>query len=93
MILIFAVLALTGCMVTKTQVGDYRNETGKETTYAKAKQIWLFWGVVPVGRASAATPPDGSCEIVTKKTFVDVLITGLTGGIVTTYTIRVNVKE
>lgn len=92
-VLITVVTVLNSCMVTKTQVGDYKESEGKEYTYAKAKQLWIFWGLVPIGRASANTPDSGSCEIVTKYTFADVLISGLTAGIVMTYTIKVNAKK
>ena len=84
---------LSSCMMTKTQVGEFREQEGKEYTYAKAKQIWLFWGIVPLGRTDVSTPADGNCEVVTKRNFGDMLITFLTGGIVTTYTIKVNAKK
>jgi hypothetical protein len=91
--LVFVLLTMSACMTTKTQVGTYKEQQGREYTYAKAKQIWLFWGIIPVGRASANTPASGNCEVVTKLKFVDLLITSLTGGIVSTYSIKINAKE
>ncbi len=79
--------------MTKTSVGEYKQQTGEEYTYAKGKQLWLFWGIIPVGRTSVATPPDGNCEVVTKLKFGDFLISGLTGGILTSQTIKVNAKK
>ena len=84
---------LTSCMTTKTSVGAYRETQGNEYTYAKGKQIWLFWGLMPLGRASVNTPGDGNCEVITRFNVGDFLISGLTGGIVTTQTIKVKAKK
>lgn len=84
---------LTSCMTTKTSVGAYRETQGNEYTYAKGKQIWLFWGLMPLGRASVNTPGDGNCEVITRFNVGDFLISGLTGGIVTTQTIKVKAKR
>jgi hypothetical protein len=61
--------------------------------YARGKQVWLFAGLLPIGRTSVATPPDGNCLVVTKFTFGDVLISGVTLGLITTYTIKVRAKD
>lgn len=84
---------VTSCMTTKTPVGQYREAEGKEETYSKARQLFLFWGLVPLGRAEAATPADGTCLVVTKYNFGDFLVSTLTGGIVMTYSIKVKVKK
>ncbi len=86
-------LSLNSCMMTKTSVGEYKQQTGEEYTYAKGKQLWLFWGIMPLGRTSVATPPDGNCEVVTKLKFGDFLISGITVGILTSQTIKVNAKK
>jgi hypothetical protein len=80
-------------MTTKTSVGEYKEQQGKEYTYAKGKQIWLFWGIVPIGRTNVNTPSDGNCEIITRFNFTDALISVLTVGIVTTYSIKVKAKR
>ena len=85
--------SLTSCMTTKTDVGAYREKQGNEYTYAKGKQIWLFWGIMPLGRASVNTPGDGDCQVITRFNVGDFLISGLTGGIVTTQTIKVKAKK
>ncbi|MFL3662840.1 MAG: hypothetical protein ACJ04Q_02485 [Flavobacteriales bacterium] len=81
------------CMTTKTSVGKFNEITGNEYTYSKSKQFWLFWGVIPLGRTNTNTPDDGNCEVITRFNFGDVLISGLTGGIVTSYTIKVKAKN
>lgn len=90
-LIMFALVA--SCTITKTAVGTYKEETGEEYTYAKARQIHLFWGLVPLGYADAATPADGSCEVITRKNVGDVIITTLTAGIVVTTTIKVKDKR
>ena len=84
---------LTSCMTTKTSVGAFKETWGTEYTYAKGKQFWLFWGIIPLGRTSVNTPGNGNCEVVTRFTFGDVLISALTGGIITSYTIKVEAKR
>lgn len=90
---LFAITLLTSCMTTKTSVGGYREKSGNEYTYGKGKQVWLFWGIMPMGRTNVSTPPDGSCEVITRFNFGDFLISGITGGIVTTQTIKVKAKR
>jgi hypothetical protein len=93
--ILFAVLVtlLSSCMMTKTPVGAYLETPGKEVTFDKGKQFWVFWGLIPVGRTHVNTPSNGNCQVVTKYKFSDVLITGLTGGIVSCYSIKVEVKK
>ena len=86
-------LFLISCMTTKTAVGEYKEQQGKEYTYAKAKQMWLFWGLIPLGRTSVNTPGDGNCEVITRFNVGDALISGLTLCILTSYTIKVKAKK
>jgi hypothetical protein len=83
----------TSCMMTKTPVGAYLETPGKEVTFDKGKQFWLFWGVVPVGRTHVNTPSNGNCQVTTKIKLGDFIISGLTVGIVTSTSIKVEVKE
>ncbi len=92
-VLITVVLGHTSCMVTKTNVGQYKEMQGIPYKYSKAKQLWLFWGILPLGKASANTPASGNCQVVTKYTLGDVLITTLTAGIIKSYTIKVKTKD
>jgi hypothetical protein len=93
LLLIFLASTFSSCMMTKTSVGEFQEQQGKEYTYSKGKQMWLFWGLVPLGRTSVNTPGDGNCEVITKFKFSDVLISGLTVGILTSYSIKVKAKE
>jgi hypothetical protein len=93
---VFIIILLSGftsCMMTKTPVGAYLETQGKEVTFDKGKQFWLFWGIVPVGRTHVTTPSNGNCQVTTKIRLTDFIISGLTGGIVTSTSIKVEVKE
>lgn len=96
-ILLFASLLMLGtlnsCMTTKTSVGEYTEKGGEEYTYADGKQFWLFWGLVPLGRTDVNTPSNGDCQVVTRYRFTDFLVSALTGGIVTSYSIDVKAKR
>jgi len=92
MLSFLVVNTLPSClMTTKTQVGNYASQQGNPTVYAKSKQLWVFG--IPVGRTSVNTPADGQCEIVTRYNTLDFVIRILTGGVINSYTIRVNVKQ
>lgn len=84
---------MSSCWTTKTNVGAYRETQGNVYTYAKGKQVWLFWGLIPLGRTNVNTPGDGNCQVVTRFNVADFLITVLTGGIFSTYTIKVKAKK
>ncbi len=94
-ILFFSIslVLLQSCLATKTPVGEFLGQEGKTTTYDKGKQFWLFWGIMPIGKTHVNTPEHGNCQVVTKFRFSDVLISGLTGGLVTSYSIKVEIKE
>ncbi|MBE7686845.1 hypothetical protein G1K46_02345 [Tenacibaculum finnmarkense] len=86
-------MMLTSCMTTKTTVGNYKESQSSKYTYAKGKQVWVFWGLIPLGRTNVNTPNHGNCQIITRYNLGDILISALTGGIVTTYTIKVKAKR
>jgi hypothetical protein len=94
-VLIFTIItvALSSCMMTRTPVGTYSSRPGLEYIYAEGKQVWLFWGLVPLGRTHVPTPADGNCEIITHYTFGDMVIHTITLGVVRKYTIKVRAKR
>lgn len=91
--LILMFVGFSSCMTTKTSVGNYIEQKGSTYTYAKGKQVWAFWGVVPLGRTSVNTPSDGDCQVITRLNIADLLISGFTAGIITTSTIKVKAKK
>ncbi|MEI6574770.1 MAG: hypothetical protein WCO63_01175 [Bacteroidota bacterium] len=91
--LIAAMFICTSCFTTKTDVGGYREATGTPYKYSKGKQLFLFWGLVPVGRTKVVTPANGNCQVITRLNVIDVFVSGLTAGLVNTWTIKVKVKK
>ncbi len=93
LLLAAAVLLLPSCYATRTSVGGYREEAKSEKastyTYAKGKQVYLFWGLLPLGRTSVATPTNGKCQIKTRHGFLDSVVSLITGGIISMQTIKV----
>lgn len=93
-ILLFGLCALilSSCMTTRTDVGNYRNLSQNKSqvyTYARGKQLYLFWGLVPLGRTKVNTPPSGNCQIRTSYNFWDALLSSITGGLFEMQTIKV----
>lgn len=86
-------MGMSSCLTTKTTVGTFKEQTGQEYTYAKGKQFWLFWGIMPIGRTNVNTPSDGACEVITRFNVFDAIVSGITGGIITSYTIKVKAKR
>lgn len=86
-------ICFSSCMTTRTYVGAYKETEGTEYTYSKGKQMWILWGIIPMGRTHVATPVNGNCEVATKLNFADGLISLLTAGIVSSYTIKITAKK
>ncbi len=93
LLLMIVAILLPSCMTTRTAVGSYREQEGKTYTYSKGKQMYLFWGLVPLGRTRVATPVDGNCEVRTSYNFWDALFSCITGGIFEMQTIKVKAKK
>lgn len=92
LILTISVL-ISSCMTTKTNVGSFRENDGNTYIYAKGKQFWLFWGILPIGRTHVNTPKDGNCQVITRFNLLDAIISGVTCGVITTYTIKIKAKH
>lgn len=95
LVLLISMPMLVSCRVMKTStpVGEYRITEGRTMTYARGKQLYLFWGLVRLGKTSVATPPSGNCCVRTYETFWDRVLSSLTVGIVSAQTIHVDVKR
>ena len=87
-------LMMQSCWVTKTPVNDYYLQDGISKRYSKTKQFWFLEGFIPIGRSHVNLPPEGVPFMIEEKfTFGDVLLSGLTGGIITMRTIKCYVKS
>lgn len=83
----------SSCVTTKTNIGAYRETKGDEYTYANEKQIWLFWCTIPLGKNQIDIPMNGNCQVITRFNLMDILISGITGGVVTTYSVKVKARK
>jgi len=93
-LLLLGVLTLMpSCLVTRTGVQTYNEVQGTPYLYAKGRQCYLFWGLLPLGWTSVATPADQPCQVRTRTGFVDGLVTTLTAGIFTMQQVRVYAKR
>ena len=93
MIILFAITLFTSCMTTKTSFGSFDSKDGHTKTYSKTKQVWIFGGLIAIGRSNAKTPSTRDCQLITKYTISDILIRTITCGFVKTYTIKVKIKQ
>lgn len=92
-VIILIASLLSSCMTTRTNVNRYKETSGQTYRYAKGKQLYLFWGLIPLGRATVATPTEVPCQIRTSHSFFDLLCTSITGGILSMQTIKVMAKH
>lgn len=83
-----AVMGLSSCYTNRVNVAGYTSDFGVEKTYDRAKQWYLFEGLIPIGRAHVNTPSDGVCQIRSYYSPLDALITVLTAGLVSTRTVK-----
>ncbi|MBR4265332.1 MAG: hypothetical protein IKQ46_04665 [Bacteroidales bacterium] len=91
--LCLAATLLPSCMTTHTYVGNYQQMTrdGVENTYVydKGKEFYLFGGLLPLSHTHVPTP-ETNFDVMTKTTFVDMLISSVTFQLIGIQTIQVN---
>lgn len=96
LLLLLAVFC-TSCYTTRTSIGDYRTATKADKAdtyvYAKGKQCYLFWGLIPLGRTRVSVPKNGNCEVRTSVNVLDGFLSLITGGIFSMQTIKVQAPK
>ncbi len=92
---VLAVLLITSsCMTHRHTVGEGPiGVKGKTDVHSRAKQSYLFWGLIPLGRPSPHTPTDNNYQIKTGYNVGDFIISSLTGGIFSIRTVRILVHK
>lgn len=84
---IFAMTLLIGCFTNEHIVG-----TGAATGYTEsAKQWYVLWGFLPLNNVDtkAMSGAAQNYKIVTQQSLVDMVIMGITGGILAPRTVKV----
>lgn len=92
LVVIATVLSLPSCFGTRTAVGNYAQEVRvkqEEYKYSRGKQVYLLWGLIPLGRKQVAIPEHTPYQIRTRMNVADLLVFWLTAGIVDMQTIQV----
>lgn len=86
-------LFTTSCYVNRTTVGN--GPVGKldsKELYGKTKQGYLFWGILGLGQSQPPTPTT-DFQVKSSTNVWDAVIFGLTGGIVSTRTVKIYTKK
>lgn len=93
-ILMTCLLLTTSCLTHRHTVGDGPvGAQGRTEVYSRAKQVYIFWGLVPLGRPQPAAPSHGDYQIKTGYNIGDALLSVVTGGILQFRTIRIIVHK
>src|SRR5579863_5893854 len=87
------ILSLNSCFVNRTTVADGPIGKEKSIKYAKAKQMYLFWGLVPIGQAQPRTPVECGYQVKSVFNFWDMLVSTITGGIFDLRTVKILVRK
>ena len=93
LLLLSILVLMPSCMSTRTSVQNYKETQGQEYLYAKGRQCYLFWGLIPLGRTGVATPAEQPCQVRTRFGFWDAFLSVITGGIFSMQQIRVYAKR
>lgn len=95
LVIISIILLLgTSCMTHRHTVGEGPvGRKGKTEIHSRAKQGYIFWGLVPLGRPQPATPSHGNYQIKSGSNVGDAILGTLTLGIVTFRTVRILVYK
>jgi len=85
-------VSFTACTVTRTTIGS--GPVGKDPAkvFDKTHQRYLIQGIFPLGFSQSRIPDDKNFQIKTSFTFIDALLTGITGGFYRQQTIEILVK-
>lgn len=80
----------TSCMTHRHTIGEGPvGARGKTKIHSRAKQMYLFWGLVPLGRPEPHRPNHHNYQIKTGANFGDAVLSTITLGLVQWRTIRI----
>jgi len=81
-------LILTSCYTSHFTVGNVSKQD-KTEVYDRKKQIWIFWGLINLSDGQCNTPDSCAYIITTKTKFIDGIATGLTAGVFSMRSVKV----
>lgn len=84
---VIVTMVLCSCGTQKFYVGETKGET---ISTNKTKSVWLFWQIMPLSKKHLfpAYPNATGYVVVTRFNFIDFVVSGLTGGIIITKTVK-----
>lgn len=89
-------MTMQSCYVHRHTIGNGPvGREGDKKKVSTTKQLYLFGGLIGVGSPNTSNPPYGEngYQIKTSSNIVDMIITSLTFGIVSTRTVKIFVKR
>ncbi len=90
----FVSFALQSCFVTRCTIGDGPvGRKGQTDVYSKARRFYLLGGLLPLGLGQPAVPQNGNCQVKTYFGGVDVFVSFITFGIITSRSTKILVYE
>lgn len=87
------IASLSSCYINRHSINNGPEGKTGVTRYSHAKQVYLFWGSVKVGRPAPPVPTNCGYQVVTAFKFEDLLVNFLTGGLVGMRNVRINVAK
>ena len=86
-------VSLPSCTVQRYTIGyGPVGPQAVERVYSADRSFYLFGGLVSLNHPNPRVPDDGNYQIKSSCTIVDMVITGLTGGLVTSRKTKILVK-
>ena len=90
---ILSTIVLSSCSVQRYTVGNGPiGPQQVERVYARGRNFYLFAGLIPLNRATPVVPSDGNYQIKSSFNVVDWLITGITGGLITSRQTKILIR-
>jgi len=89
---LFLAFFVSSCAVTRQQVGNYNEVECKPKVHKESKDLYLFWDLLPL-RNTEKRLKVKNYEIVVKRSFFDNVAFYGTAGIVSFYTVKINIRN
>ena len=93
----FSIVLFSSCATHVQRLSVNNGPAGKHPskteTYSRSKQLYIFWGLLPLGWSQPSTPTDKGYQVKTYKGFWDNVIGTITVGIVSSRSSKILIYE
>jgi len=86
-------LSLNSCYVNRTTIGDGPMGKIDGVKFSKVKQMYLVWGLIPLGHSQPVLPQQCGYQVKSCFNFWDALVSSITGGIFSMRTVKIIVYK